>query len=121
MNRTNLRIAAFFVAFFVVGIPYWRIAYQDAQLPDVLLHVPLLAVVIAAFVVRRFAGAGFMNATSLAGASVPCAVMARVLVETSSDATTHNLWPIEVVLAIGVGLIASGTGALLGSWPRPST
>src|SRR5262245_14612675 len=122
MNRTSvIRAAAFFVAFFVVGIPYWQLAYQDAQLPSVLLGLPLLAVVIAAFAVRRFAGAGFLEATSLAGAAVPCAVMVRVLVETSSDATTHNLWPIEAVLGIGVGLIASAAGALIGTWPRPST
>jgi hypothetical protein len=36
--------------------------------------------------------------------------MARVAVETSRDPTTHNLWPFEVVIAGGIGLIAGALG-----------
>jgi hypothetical protein len=43
--------------------------------------------------------------------------MARVVVDTSQDPTSHNLWPFEVGLAWFVGLLASLTGAALGSVP----
>ena len=111
-------LAAFFGAVLIVGIPYWRVAYAQAQLPSVLMGPALLAVVLAAFVVRRFAAAGFVRATFVTALVVPCVVMARVTVETSADPTSHNLWPFEIVIAMGVGILTSATGALLGSWPR---
>lgn len=43
------------------------------------------------------------------------AVMARVVVETVADPTDHNLWPFELIIAGGVGLLGGGIGALLGS------
>ena len=111
-------VGVFLGAALIVGIPYWRLAYSEAQLPSALMGPPLLAVVIAAFVVRRFAAAGFARATFVMALVVPCVVMARVTVETSADPTSHNLWPFEVVIAMGVGALASAAGALLGSWPR---
>jgi len=41
------------------------------------------------------------------------AVLGRVLVETSADPTSHNLWPFEVVIAGGIGLIGGLAGALI--------
>jgi hypothetical protein len=111
-------LAVFLGAVLIVGIPYWRVAYAQAQLPSVLMGPPLLAVVLAAFVVRRFAAAGFARATFVTALVVPCVVMARVTVETSADPTSHNLWPFEVVIGMGVGILAAAAGALLGSWPR---
>jgi hypothetical protein len=120
MTRTStIRLAAFVVAFLAIGIPYWQIEYAKVQLPNSLVEPQLLVVVLASFVIRRFTGTSIWHATSLAGVAVPGAVAARVIVEATRDPTSHNLWPFEVVLAFGVGLIAAAVGALLGSWRRP--
>ena len=115
-----IRAAAFLVAFLAVGIPYWQLEYAHAQLPDALEKPQLLVVALAALVVRRLTALSFWNATSLAGATVLAVVMARVIFETTNDPTSHNLWPLEIVIAIGLGLIAAGVGALLGGLLRPA-
>ena len=57
---------------------------------------------------------GFWLTTVIVGASVPAAVFARVIYDTSSDPTSHNLWPFEIILAAGPGLIAALAGAFAG-------
>lgn len=59
--------------------------------------------------------ASFWRVTALVGASVPSAVLARVLVEGLKDPTSHNLWPLEVIIASLVGLICATAGAVTGS------
>jgi drug/metabolite transporter (DMT)-like permease len=41
------------------------------------------------------------------------AVGGRVAVETTTDPTSHNLWPFEVVIAGGIGLVGALLGVLL--------
>jgi hypothetical protein len=41
-------------------------------------------------------------------------VMARVVVETFQNPTTHNLWPFELVIASAVGLAVASVGSLAG-------
>jgi hypothetical protein len=55
------------------------------------------------------------------GASTPCAVMARVIYDTSADPTSHNLWPFEIVIAIGLGFVASLVGAVVGGFLASAT
>ena len=38
------------------------------------------------------------------------AVLGRVAVETTRDPTSHNLWPIEIMIAGGIGLAAAAVG-----------
>jgi hypothetical protein len=40
--------------------------------------------------------------------------MARVIVETSQDPTSHNLWPLELIIAAAVGLVFALAGSLAG-------
>ena len=120
MNANAIRAAAFLLGFFAVGIPYWQLEYSEAQLPDALEQPPLLVVALAAFVVRRFTTTSFWNSASVAGVAVPGAVLARVVYEANADPTSHNLWPFEIVIAIGVGLIAAAVGALIGGLLRPA-
>ena len=40
-----------------------------------------------------------------------------MIVEATKDPTSHNLWPIEVGIALFVGLGSSSVGVLLGSLP----
>ena len=119
MSRISLHwwAPAFFVAFFVTGIPYWQIPYATLSLPDSLIGVGLLVVSVVAAVTRAFAKSRLLPVIFVVGAAVPCAVFARVVVDGIRDPTSHNLWPIELVIATVLGLIASSAGALIGSLP----
>jgi len=107
-------LIGFAASFLAVGIPYWAIPYDGAQLPSALLTPALAVVVAAAAILRAIGAAPFRRIVGVVGASVPAAVMARVSVDTSSDPTSHNLWPFEVVIACGVGFACSLAGAIAG-------
>jgi len=47
-------VAAFVVAFFAVGVPYWQIPYAKVSLPDTLYGAGLLVVGVLAAAARGF-------------------------------------------------------------------
>jgi hypothetical protein len=108
---------AFVAGLLAVGVPYWQLPYSEVSLPDTLISPSLLVVVLAAAVARAIGKCHFIPTLIVAGSAVPAAVMGRVLVDTLQDPTSHNLWPFELIIAAGVGLLASTGGALLGSIP----
>lgn len=118
-NRYAVLATAFTVAFFAVGWSYWFIPYQKVSLPDSLYGFGLLAVAASAVASRVVPTIRLWTATWATGASVPCAVMARVIYDVSSDPTSHNLWPFEIVLAAGPGFLLALVGGLLGGWLMP--
>jgi hypothetical protein len=71
-----------------VGIPYCMIPYNKVNLPDALPGPGLLAVVAAVFL--------------------------RIVVEGTADPTSHNLWPFEVIIAVGLGFSIAFAGAVIG-------
>jgi hypothetical protein len=77
----------------------------------------LLVVVISSALSRAIGKCPFVPTVVVVGAAVPVAVIVRVVVDTLRDPTSHNLWPFEVIIAVGVGLLASASGALAGSIP----
>jgi hypothetical protein len=107
----------FIITFFAVGMPYWSIPYD--QDPNTLVFgfflLGLSVVVLTAAIIRIFGGIGFLMATFVIGASLPAVILARVIVDTAKDPTSHNLWPFEVVGAVTGGLFWAGLGALIGS------
>ena len=105
---------AFLAAFVAVGLPYWLIPYHQVNLPNALLTAGVVVVPLAALVLRLFGAARTWLAMAIAGAAVPAAVMARVLVDCVRDPTAHNLWPFELVIACFVGFGPGLAGALLG-------
>jgi len=107
-------IAAFVIAFFATGIPYWQIPYSQASLPNSLYNLSLVVVCAASLALRLISKASFGQATLTVGLAVPTMIMARVIVETSQDPTSHNLWPFEIVIAAAVGLVVSLAGSLAG-------
>lgn len=109
--------AAFVVGFFSVGFPYWQVTYAKVSLPDTLYGAGLLVVAVLAAAVRAFGKARLVAAILVAGASVPAAVLTRVGVETAKDSTSHNLWPLELIIAAVNGIACSSAGALVGSFP----
>ena len=108
-------VAAFVVGFFAVGVPYWQIPYAKVSLPDTLYGTGLLAVGVLAAATRGFGKARLLTVILVVGASVPAAILARVVVDTVQDPTSHNLWPLEFIIAAVVGFICSFAGALVGS------
>jgi hypothetical protein len=108
-------LIAFAIAFIGVGFRYWQLPYAQVSLPDSLYGPGLVAVGVVALLVRAFGLTRFWKAWLLIAATVPAAVLVRVIVETSADPTLHNLWPLELAIAAGIGLACSLTGTLLGS------
>jgi hypothetical protein len=109
---------AFTVGFFAIGLPYWQIPYAKVALPDTLYGFGLLVVGLSAFAARILAQARLTAVIFVVGGAVPVAVLARVIVETSTDPTSHNLWPLEFIIAAIVGLASSSAGACIGSLAR---
>jgi hypothetical protein len=92
------------------GLPLWRVPYDRVSMPGnpsgtVWLVGGGLAGILGGILLRS-------NRTPVLSVTTGfvLAVMARVVVETSRDPTTHNLWPFEVVIAGGIGLIAGALG-----------
>ena len=108
-------LIAFLIAFIGVGFRYWQVPYPKLSLPDSLYGPGLVAVGVVALMARAFGLARFWKVWLLIAASVPLAVLARVIVETSRDPASHNLWPFEIAIAAGLGLAFALVGTLLGS------
>jgi hypothetical protein len=104
---------SFLVGFLVVGVPCWRIPYNKATSSAVMGGAVLIGVI--ALIARVLIEARFSRVVLVLAAAVPAAVMARVVVDTMRDPTSHNLWPFELVIAFMVGLAGTVPGTLLGS------
>ena len=108
-------LIAFLVALIGVGFRYWQIPYPQVSLPDSLYGPGLVAVGVVAVMARAFGLARFWKVWLVIAASVPLAVLVRVIVETGRDPTSHDLWPFEIAVAAGLGLAGALAGTLLGS------
>ncbi len=118
--RANFMVGvsvAILAAFFAVGIVYWQIPYSEASLPNSLYGPGLVVLLLIAAAFRGVTRATFLQTLYAVGLAVPAMVMARVVVETSRDPTSHNLWPFEIIIATGVGLAAALGGAVVGGVP----
>lgn len=113
--KSSITLAvAFAIAFFAVGLPFWQIPYSQASLPSDIWGLGLLVVVALAAIPRAVSATRFWPTFLIVGAAVPAAVLARVIVEVVSDPTSHNLWPLEIILSAGPGFLAAAAGALVG-------
>ncbi|WP_243301746.1 hypothetical protein [Geothrix oryzisoli] len=100
----------FTTAFLATGIPWWLAPYNGFSLSR---PVAILGCLVFAGISAWAAGwteLGLGRGTLVAGAAVPCAVMVRVLVDGAKDPTSHNLWPIELIMmgVLGAGLAFAG-------------
>lgn len=116
-QRDGLQAAAI-VLFGVVaaGLLHWPVPYRqmDMTAQGFVLRW-LLAGMVAGLAARVLFRRPVSVTAGLIAVGYIAAVMARVVVETMADPTDHNLWPFEVIIAGGVGLLGGGIGALLGS------
>ena len=112
-SRSRGLVWSFLAGFLVVGVPYWRIPYNKATSSAVMGGAILIGMV--ALITRVLIDARFPRVVLVVAAAVPTAVMARVVVDTTRDPTSHNLWPFELVIAFLVGLTGTVPGTLIGS------
>ncbi|NDK39436.1 hypothetical protein DT603_11335 [Pseudoxanthomonas gei] len=108
-------LIAFLIAFVGVGFRYWQIPYPQVSLPESLYGPGLVAVGVVAMLARAFGIARFWKVWLSIAASIPCAVLARLLVESSTHPGANDLWPADLAVAAGTGLAVALAGTLLGS------
>ncbi len=112
---------AFVGSFLATGLLYWQIPYSKASLPNSIIGFGLLMVAVLAAISRIVSAARLWPTSLVVGASVPSAVLARVIFDTFADPTSHNLWPFEIILSAGPGFFAALMGALAGGLIAPRT
>ena len=96
------------------GLPLWPIPYREVSMPanpaaSVWLLFGVLAGLLAGYLLRQRMRVPVLAVT----AGFALAVLGRVAVETTRDPTSHNLWPLEVIIAGGIGLAAATIGVVL--------
>ncbi len=95
------------------GTVYWSTPYSDLDIGSIGLWLYLVAMV-PVIVLRATRTAPFLMAAAALPTGLVLAVMARIAVDVGRDGTSHNLWPIEIVIAgvVGVfwGVIAAAIG-----------
>ena len=100
----------------VFGSAYWTASYSDLDIASIGLPLYLIACV-PVVVLRAVRAAPYVMASLALPAGLVFAVMARIAIDVTSDPTSHNLWPIEIVIAGVVGLfwgfVAAGVGELV--------
>lgn len=107
--------AAFAIGVLSIGIPFWLMPYNKINVPDA-LYGPGLAIVFLLALLLRAAGiTTFLRTLNVMAATVPAAVMARVIVEGFlMDPKKHNLWPLVIVIAAVVGYLTIAPGVVIG-------
>jgi hypothetical protein len=98
----------------VCGVPYWLLPLKTLNLPDALPAYAPLVVGVAALLLAMGLGLRGRSAFGWASAILPLVAFVRVLLDVANDPTSHNLWPFELVIAGGVGLLPAAAGAALG-------
>jgi hypothetical protein len=99
-----------------IAVPYWSVDYADVE--DGGLNAfgwPVAAIVGAAALALAGLRLGRKLEIVVAlCAPAPVAVIGRVLIDTADDPSTHSLWPLEIVLAIGISLPPVLAGVAIG-------
>jgi len=107
--------AAWLVPTIVLGVPYLSAEYSELESTGVVWGWGLLVLVAVALLVCAV-GRTPMVLTALATtAGLLTVVWVRIWMDVAVDPTDHNLWPFEIVIAAGLGGIASAAGAMVGA------
>lgn len=113
-SQQKVTIGAFLLCFFIVGIPFWKIPYSNVSLPNAFFGVGVLAVFVVAALLCVSFRFSFRRGLVVPGAAYPAALMIRVVVEGAMEPSRHNLWPLALIIAVLLGVVVAGSGALLG-------
>jgi hypothetical protein len=102
----------------VISVPYWASSYASIRDDGIFGSFVLVAGILFLGTVVACAAAGRHSWVAMGTmfACVPIAVIGRVVIDTAADPTTHDLWPLEVVGAVFLGILPICAGALV-AWP----
>jgi len=95
------------------GTMYWSTPYSDLDIGSIGLWLYVVAMV-PVILLRATRTAPFLLAAAALPTGLVLAVMARIAVDVARDDTSHNLWPIEIVIAGVVGLFWGVIAAAIG-------
>jgi hypothetical protein len=116
MSRWTRRALATLPGFLACGLTLWPLSYREVSLgARPAPGVWMLLAALAALVAFRILGGGFRWSVAAVLAGFALAVMARVIVETAADPTTHNLFPFEVAYTVVIAFPGAALGALVPS------
>lgn len=119
MERRTIWLASGFTAgLALIGIPFWRQPYNADYLADLMLQLGFVGLAAVTAALAASGAARLPQIFWVMLAVFPAAVMIRVVVETASDPTDHNLWPFELVFATVLSLIPVVLGLLIGALMR---
>jgi hypothetical protein len=105
---------AYVIGVLSIGIPFWLKPYEQLEVQDALYGPGLTIIFVLALLLRSTGMAAFFSTLNVMAATVPTAVMARVLIEGFMDPTKHNLWPLVIVIAVVVGYLSTAPAVITG-------
>ena len=103
------------VVVLAAGIPYWRLSYNEinhghfAVLPGALLLGFLTLILVVVEV------ASTKSVVVIMGLAVPIIDIVSIVKDTAADPTSHNLWPLEFVIAVLSGAAVVVPAVLVGA------
>lgn len=113
-TRLGWLTAAFLLSLLAIGAGYWPVPYSRLDTGD-LFGAGMFVAATAALLLRLFALAPTWMIVLALAAAAPAVALGRVLADWATDPTTHNLWPIELVLAAALGLVWVSLATLAGA------
>lgn len=105
---------AFLVSLLTVGLPYWSTPYYRLSLPDTLLEFAVVPLAVIALLVPFLCRATTARIALAIGVAAPVAVAVRIVVDVTQNPALHSLWPIEIVIAAIIGIVAAWPAAAIG-------
>lgn len=116
MTTWTWTVAAAVVVTIAFGTVYWTTSYSDLDIGSITLVLYVVAA-LPVVALRATGAAPFLVSAAVSPVGLITAVMVRVSVDVASDPTSHNLWPIEIVIAAVVGafwgLLAASVGEIV--------
>jgi hypothetical protein len=104
------------VSFLIGGLVIWPVSYSEISLPTALFGFPLWVVFFCAVLAKAFSKSGWVVVTLCIGSGPLLAYFVRMIVDTSKDPTSHNLWPIALFITGIVTFPVAGLGAAVVSF-----
>lgn len=112
LSRRNGLLFIMLLGFFGSGLLIWPVSYENLALASRLFLVSWLVAALAAGVLGRLVTRQSIWGTSAAvGIGFVAAIFSRVVMDWAKDPATHNLFALEAVLALLVGVSGAFVGA----------
>jgi hypothetical protein len=112
-------LIVYVIAMLLTGSIWWTTAYDKLTFIQSGILAPTIAIVIAVAIISA---AVLKHHPMIVGLAValgfPSAVAIRVIADLTGDATTHNLWPLELMFAGLLSGVPAMLGAVVGSLVR---